>query len=280
MSTFVDWLPVFAGLIGAGALAGLLAGLLGVGGGIVVVPVLFLLFQSLGISPATAMLVATSTSLLTIVPTSIASARAHHARGNVDLTLFRAWLPAMLAGVLLGSITASSVNGLLLTGVFGTVAVVIALNTLLRPQAPPFAPALPARRWQWLLAALIGGISVMMGIGGGTLGVTAMTAFNVPAHRAVGTAALFGLVIALPGALLMCLLPATPADAPPGTVGAVNVPGFLALLPMTVLMAPLGVALGSRLRGISLKRIFALFLLLVGARMLWQVAPLLAGALE
>jgi uncharacterized membrane protein YfcA len=280
VSELAGWLPVLAGLLGAGVLAGLLAGLLGVGGGIVVVPVLFLLFQTLGVSPASAMLVATSTSLLTIVPTSISSARAHHARGNIDLDLFRAWLPSMLAGVVLGSLAAASVNGLLLTAVFGTVAVAIALNTLLRPKAPPLREALPARYWQWFMAALIGAVSVMMGIGGGTLGVTAMTAFNVATHRAVGTAALFGLVISLPGALLMLLLPETPADAPPGAVGAVNLPGFLALVPMTMLMAPVGVRLGSRLEGVTLKRIFAVFLLVVGGRMLWQLAPPLVGALE
>ena len=87
-----QWLPIIAALAAAGVLAGLLAGLLGVGGGIVTVPVLFLIFQTLGISPATAMVVATSTSLMIIVPTSFASARAHHRRGNVDLALFRRWL--------------------------------------------------------------------------------------------------------------------------------------------------------------------------------------------
>ncbi len=277
MSALIEWFPVLAALVGAGILAGILAGLLGVGGGIVIVPVLFLVFQSLDISPASAMLIATSTSLLTIVPTSIASARAHHARGNVDLALFRAWLPAMVAGVVLGSITASRVNGLLLTGVFGVVAVAIALNNIFRPKAPPLRDGLPARPWQWLIAAVIGGISVMMGIGGGTLGVTAMTAFNVVAHRAVGTAALFGLVIALPGALLMLLLPETPADAPAGTVGAVNLPGFLAIVPMTMLFAPLGVKIGSGLSGVTLKKIFSAFLLVVGGRMLWQLAGPLLG---
>ncbi len=273
------WLPVLAALVGAGVLAGILAGLLGVGGGIVIVPVLFLVFQSLELSPASAMLIATSTSLLTIVPTSIASARAHHARGNVDLALFRAWLPAMVGGVVLGAVTASRADGLLLTGVFGVVAVAIALNNLFRANAPPLRSTLPARPWQWLIAAVIGGVSVMMGIGGGTLGVTAMTAFNVVAHRAVGTAALFGLVIALPGALLMLVLPATPADAPVGTVGAVNLPGFAAIVPMTMLFAPVGVKIGSHLSGVTLKRIFSVFLFVVGGRMLWQLAGPLVGAL-
>ncbi len=266
-----QWLPIIAALAAAGVLAGLLAGLLGVGGGIVTVPVLFLIFQTLGISPATAMVVATSTSLMIIVPTSFASARAHHRRGNVDLALFRRWLWFLLAGVVLGTQVVSRVDGVILTGVFGVVVLLIAANTLLRPGAPPLRESLPAAPVQGAVAAAIGALSVMMGIGGGTLSVTALTSWNVPAHRAVGTSALFGLVIALPGALLLLLTALTPTDAPPGTVGLVNLPGFAAMAPLTYLMAPLGVRLGARLSGVALKKVFAVFLTLVGLRMLWQL---------
>lgn len=267
----IEWLPVLAALSAAGVLAGLLAGLLGVGGGIVIVPVLFLVFQGLGISPATAMIVATSTSLLIIVPTSVASARAHHRRGNVDLPLFRRWLWFMLAGVIIGSQVVSRVNGVLLSGVFGVVVLLIAANTLLRPNAPPLREDLPSLAQQGPVAAAIGALSVMMGIGGGALSVAVLTSWNVAAHRAVGTSSLFGLVIALPGALLLLLAAATPADAPPGTVGLVNLPGFAAIAPLTWFMAPLGVRLGARLGGVALKRVFAVFLTIVGLRMLWQV---------
>lgn len=266
-----QWLPVLMALVAAGVLAGLLAGLLGVGGGIVIVPVLFLIFQGLGISPATAMVVATSTSLLVIVPTSVASARAHHRRGNVDLPLFRRWLWFMVAGVALGSQVVSRINGVMLSGVFGVVALLIAANTLLRSSAPPLRDTLPPLPVQGGVAAAIGALSVMMGIGGGTLSVTALTSWNVAAHRAVGTSALFGLVIALPGALLLLITASTPGDAPPGTVGLVNLPGFAAIAPLTYLMAPLGVRLGGRLSGVALKKVFAIFLTIVGLRMLWQV---------
>ena len=271
MDWLAQWLPVLAALVAAGVLAGLLAGLLGVGGGIVIVPVLFLIFQGLGITPATAMVVATSTSLMVIVPTSVASARAHHRRGHVDLALFRRCVGFMLGGVLVGSQVVSRVNGLALTAVFGVVVLLIAANTLLRPNAPPLRDDLPALPVQGAAAAIIGALSVMMGIGGGTLSVTALTACNVPAHRAVGTSALFGLVIALPGALILLLTATTPADAPPGTVGLVNLPGFAAVAPLTYLMAPWGVRLGARLSGEMLKRVFAVFLTIVGLRMLWQV---------
>ena len=270
MELVLEWMPIILALLVTGILAGVLAGLLGVGGGIVIVPVLYLIFQSLGIDGGTAMLVATGTSLMTIVPTSISSARAHHKRGNVDLELLKRWLPAMLVGVLVGGYIATRVEGSVLTGIFGSIAILVALNMLFRASAPPVFSDFPRLPGQMALSSGIGFFSVMMGIGGGTLGVPIMTAFNVATHRAVGTAALFGLVIALPGTLMMLFASSTPANAPAGTFGLVNLPGFLVIVPMTTLLAPLGVKLGAKLDGTGLKKIFALFLILVGSRMLWQ----------
>ncbi len=266
----MDLLPVALALLATGVVAGVLAGLLGVGGGIVIVPVLYLVLQSLGVSPATAILVATGTSLMTIIPTSISSSRAHHARGNVDFGLIRLWALPMIAAVLAGSFLATRANGLVLSGLFGVVAILVALNMLFRTNAPPLRESLPAAPGQMLMAGVIGFISVMMGIGGGTLGVPTLTACNVAAHRAVGTAAVLGLLIAVPGALMLLLGGATPMDAPEGTFGLVNLPGFALIVPMTTLMAPVGVRIGAKLDGAALKRVFALFLILVGSRMIWQ----------
>lgn len=272
MELITEWMPIILALLATGVLAGVLAGLLGVGGGIVIVPVLYLIFQSLGINGNTAMLVATGTSLMTIIPTSISSARAHHKRGNVDMLLLKRWLPAMLIGVLVGSYIATRVEGFVLTGIFGSIAILVALNMLFRASAPAVYSSLPRLPMQMGLSTGIGFFSVMMGIGGGTLGVPTMTAFNVAAHRAVGTAALFGLVIAVPGTLMMLFATASPADAPAGTFGLVNLPGFLVIVPMTTLFAPVGVKLGAMLDGAGLKKIFASFLILVGSRMLWQTS--------
>ena len=266
----MEWLPIIVALLVTGVLAGVLAGLLGVGGGIVIVPVLYLIFQSVGIDPSTSMLVATGTSLMTIIPTSISSARAHHKRGNVDFELLKRWIVPMLIGVFLGSLIATRVNGLVLTGIFGSIAILVALNMLFRAGASALRDELPSVPAQMGLGGGIGFFSVMMGIGGGTLGVPTMTAFNVAAHRAVGTAALFGLVIALPGTLMMLFSAETPLNAPQGTFGMVNLPGFFVIVPMTTLLAPVGVKLGAKLDGASLKKIFAVFLILVGTRMLWQ----------
>lgn len=270
MDVILQWLPVIAALVLTGIIAGLLAGLIGVGGGIVIVPVLFFIFQWLGVSAASAMSVATGTSLLIIVATSLSSVRSHHRRGNVDTQLLKNWAPFVALGVLGGVLLATRGGGNLASAIFGAVALLVAGNMLLRANAAALAQSLPGQLVQRGMAALIGLLSSIMGIGAGTLGVPVLTAFNTPAHRAVGTAAALGFVIAVPGALLMLLLAQTPADAPQATYGFINLPGFALIVPLSAAMAPVGVRLGARLNGATLKRIFALFLLLSGARMIYQ----------
>jgi len=268
-----QWLPTILAMLVTGAFAGILAGLLGVGGGIVIVPVLYFVLQAADVSPATAMLVATATSLLTIVPTSISSIRAHHKRGNVDWQLIKRWWPYMLIGVVLGSVFALQAKGSAASAVFGVVAVLVALNMLFRAKAAPIAQQLPGIKGQGVMAGFIGFFSVIMGVGGGTVGVPLLTACNYTPHRAVGTASVFGILIALPGSIAM-LLAHTPADAPEGMIGMVNLPGFLCIVPLTVLLAPTGAWIGSRLDSVMLKRVFAIFLSISGGRMLMQVLGL------
>lgn len=271
MSEFLQqWAPTIIAMLATGALAGILAGLLGVGGGIVIVPVLYFVLQGMGVSPGTAMLVATATSLLTIVPTSVSSIRSHNKRGNVDWALIKRWWPFMIFGVVLGTAVALQAKGLLLSAVFAVVAILVALNMLLRAKAPPLAQQLPGMAGQGAMAGGIGFFSVMMGVGGGTIGVPLLTACNVPPHRAVGTASFFGLLISIPGATAM-LLASAPSDAPEGMLGLVNLPGFALIVPLTVLLAPVGTWLGSKLNPVMLKRVFAVFLCISGGRMLMQV---------
>lgn len=265
----VEWLPIAVALIGTGVLAGLMAGLLGVGGGIVIVPVLFFIFQFLGISAATAMSVAAATSLSIIVPTSVSAARSHWRRGNVLLPIIKFWTPFMVLGVVAGVVFATSVGGSAAITVFGVVAVLFGFDMLFRARAKPLFSQLPGKAVQGFVASLIGAICSIMGIGGGALGVTFLSTFNTPVHRAVGTSAVFSLIIALPGAFLLCFA-TTPADAPVGTLGRVNLFGFLLIVPLTVLMAPVGVRLGAKLNEVGLKQVFALFLLLSGSRMIYQ----------
>jgi uncharacterized membrane protein YfcA len=264
-------ISTFLALAGTGVFAGILAGLLGVGGGIVIVPVLFFLFQSFGVSSESAMLVATATSLATIVPTSISSIRSHNQKGNVDFALLKRWAVFILIGVMGGSWLVTRVDGTILTMMFGMIAVLSALNMLFRTGKSALYQKLPGKAGQAVMSTFIGFFSSMVGIGGGTISVPLLTLYSYPTHKAVGTAAAIGLIISLPATLTMLTLGSTPSDAPAGTFGLVNLFGFLCIVPLTVLFAPVGVSLAAKLDAVKLKRIFSLVLLLTGLRMLVQL---------
>ena len=258
-------------LIATGVFAGVLAGLLGVGGGIVIVPVLFFIFQSFGVSPESAMVVATATSLATIIPTSISSIRSHKQKGSVDFDLLKCWAVFIFIGVLAGSWLVTRINGTWLTALFGVIASLSALNMLLRTDKSHLFQSLPGKAGQVAMSTSIGFFSSMAGIGGGTISVPLLTLYNYPAHKAVGTAAAIGLIISFPGAATMLIFGRSPADAPIGTFGLVNLLAFLCIAPLTVLFAPVGASLASRLDAIKLKKVFAVVLLITGIRMLVQL---------
>jgi hypothetical protein len=158
-----------------GAVAGLLAGMLGVGGGIVVVPALYFALGHLGVDEAVRMKVAVATSLATIVPTSILSARTHRQRGSVDGALLRAWSLPALGGAAIGTLFAASVKGPVLAGIFGAIAMLVAFQMVAFPGGLSLRPALPGRAASFAMAGLIGGFSAIMGIGGGTLAVPVLS---------------------------------------------------------------------------------------------------------
>lgn len=261
-----------AGIMATGAVAGILSGLLGVGGGIVVVPVLFWVFGALGYAPDLVMQVAVGTSLITVAVTAVSSARAHHKRGAVDMALVRRWAPWMALGALSGGTLAGLVSGRALLVVFGTIALFVAWN-MARPKTRVLAPDLPARTGaQPAIAAGIGLVSAMMGVGSGTLGVPILTAFSVPVHRAVGTAAALGLVIGIPAGAAMVVTGLGVAGRPPFSLGYVNLGAVALILPVSVLLAPLGARLAHALDPVWIKRAFAVFLCLTAARMLSTAA--------
>ncbi len=263
------WMTAFvAGLLLAGLAAGLIAGLLGVGGGIVIVPVLFHVFTELGLDPAIKMHLAVGTSLATIIPTAITSARAHDKRGSVDWALLKLWTPAVAVGVLAGTALAGVARGAVLTGVFAVVALAVAAKMALRRADSALADALPRPWAQRLIAAVIGGFSAMMGIGGGTLSVPTMTAFGYPIRHAVGTAAALGLVIAVPGTIGFVLSGWGRPGLPPLSLGYVNLAGFALIVPATMLAAPWGARLAHTISTDGLRKAFAAFLFLTSLRMI------------
>lgn len=259
-----------AALLLTGVVSGVLAGLLGIGGGIVIVPVLDAVLSFYGTDPAIRMQVAVATSLATIIPTSISSSRAHYRRNSVDTALVRRWAVFVLAGSLAGTFIAAQVHSRTLSLVFAIVAMLIAVKMMLPLEGRTLAKQVPRGPLMAIVPTLIGGLSSMMGIGGGTLSVATLTLLNEPIHRAVGTAALFGLVISLPGTIGFMIAGYGDARLPPFSAGFVNLLGFALISPATWLTAPLGAALAHRLSQRRLGQIFALFLVLMSLRMFAQ----------
>jgi uncharacterized membrane protein YfcA len=272
MEAYATWLPVIAALVAAGAAGGLIAGLLGVGGGIVLVPALDLALGAAGVDHAVSLHVAVATSMATIVPTAISSSRAHASRNAVDFAVVKRWSAPIVVGALAGSLAAAHVNGQVLAAIFGTVALLSALKMLLPLDRVVLRPSLPGGVVGALIPAFIGAISAMMGIGGGTLSVPTMTLCGEPVHKAVGTAALLGLWIALPAtAGYLLARPAEAATLPPLTIGYVSLIGFALVAPISWLVAPLGAKLAHSLDRRKLSAAFGAFLLIVATRMLYRV---------
>lgn len=258
------------GVAAAAGLGGMLAGLLGVGGGIVIVPALFWVFAVIDFDPALSMHMAVATSLATIIATSVSSARAHHRRGAVDTGIMRRWGPWLAGGALAGGLLAGGLNTQALLLVFGSVGLAVAAN-FLSPRPLVLGAALPRRRAaQAAIATAIGGTSAVMGIGGGTLGVPVLAGFAVPVHRAVGTASTFGLMIALPGALALVVTGWDVPGRPPLSLGYVNLAAVALILPISTALAPMGARLAHALDAKWVKRAFALFLAITSLRMLWS----------
>lgn len=262
-------LPLITILALSGVVAGFAAGMLGVGGGIVTVPVLEYSLRFAGVPEEYRMHVAVATSLAAIIPTSMSSARSHHQRGAVDASLARAWAVAMAVGAMIGSLLASRAPLPVLAGVFGSVALLIAAKMLLPLDEVRVARDAPRGAGGVLLATLIGGVSSVMGIGGGTLTVPTLNLCGYPIHRAVGTAALFGMFIAIPGTVGY-LLARPPVALPWATVGFVSLVGLAVIAPGSMLTARLGARVAHSLSRRRLSQAFGVFLLVVGARMLYR----------
>ncbi len=271
MQQILDLLPLVGMMLATGVVAGILAGLLGVGGGIVIVPVLDTALGFYGVDSAIRMHVAIATSLACIVLTSISSAKAHHAKGSVDLGLVKRWGPFIFVGSLLGTVAAAYIDSMTLSAVFGGVALIVALKMLLPLGDVTLRDDVPRGVMLAFPPTMIGGLSSMMGIGGGTLSVPVLTLLNQPIHKAVGTAALFGLFISVPGTLGFIFSGLNDARTPAGSLGYVNLIGFALISPVTVWCAPIGAKIAHKLSKDQLSKVFGAFLLIVSARMLYRV---------
>ena len=268
----MDVVSLILAVTATGIVAGLLAGLLGVGGGIVIVPVLELVLGAIGVDTAVRMHVAVGTSLATIIPTSLFSASAHSHRNAIDNSVTQRWTPWIVVGTIAGAVIAGQVGANVLYLVFGVVALLVAVKMMLPLDDKVLANDVPGGALGALMPATIGGLSAMMGIGGGTMSVPLLTLYGRGVHIAVGTSAYLGAVIAMPATLGFVYSGWGNAELPPWSLGYVNVVGFLLIIPATMIFAPIGARIAHRLPKRALSMMFGAFLLIVAIRMLVKVA--------
>lgn len=285
-----DTLLFIAAMLAAGALAGFVAGLFGIGGGFVVVPALasvltLLSAGSEAIASDKIMHVAIGTSLATIIFTSMRSVQAHAKRGAVDFEILRSWTPWVVIGVLLGLLVAQYLDGHALKLTFGIGVFIMAWHFLfpVLTQRGPVSNEMPKGFMRGGLGSVLGGYCTLLGIGGGTPAVLIMTLSGQPMHRAVATAAGFGTIIAVPGTIGSIIAGFGQSGLPFGSLGYVNLIAAAAITSMSMITAPWGVALAHSLNAVHLRRALGLYLLVTSSIMLVsaltppaRTAPLLA----
>jgi uncharacterized protein len=274
------WLAL--ALVAAGVVMGLFAGLFGVGGGAIVIPVLYEVFRIAGVPDEVRMPLCVGTSLAIIIPTSIASFRSHNARGAADLDVLKRWALPVVAGVILASAIARHAPEQLFKVVFVVIAGFSALRLLFHPDGWRFADELPGRALMSLYGMIIGSLSALMGIGGGQIANLFMTFHGKSIHQAIATSSGLGALIAVPATLGYIYagwpraveFPAVSALQFPYALGYVSLIGTLLVVPTSTLVAPLGARLAHRLTKRQLEVAFGLFLLSVSVRFLVSLVGL------
>jgi uncharacterized protein len=261
-----------AALLAAGALTGFLAGVFGVGGGAVIVPVLYWVFGILNVPESVRMPLCVGTSLAVIIPTSLRSFQAHRAKGAVDLTILKAWVVPVFVGVVAGSLVARYAPAGLFKLVFVVVATLSAIRLLFGKDSWRLKGELQDGPLMKAYGALIGVLSVLMGIGGGQLSNLFMSLYGRSIHQAVATSSGLGVLISIPGAL-GAVYAGWPkmAELPPLSLGFVSVIAVLVMMPTSIWTAPIGARLAHRLSKRRLEVGFGIFLLLVSARFLYSL---------
>jgi uncharacterized membrane protein YfcA len=268
MHDIVAYLPLAAALMITGGVSGVFAGLLGIGGGAIIVPALAFAFESLGYGGDVAQHAAVASSLAIIIPTGSMSARSHYKRGAVDVGILRLWAPFVLSGTLVGGLMARWFTGDMLRIVFGVMALFIALNIVTPFQQRLMGHLRGSPVTHRIAASIVGYISALMGVGGGSLSVPTMVAFGETMHKAVGTGAAIGVFIAVGGTIGFIVSGWGEPGLPPASLGYVNLVAFALVGGFAALTAPVGAALAHRLQQKMLKYVFAVFLVFVGLNMI------------
>ena len=263
---------IIAGLLAiAGGVTGVLAGLFGVGGGAIVVPVLYEVFGMIDVPDEVRMPLAVGTSLAIIIPTSIQSARGHFKRGAVDMAILKSWLVPVVLGVVLGSFIASFADPWVFKVVFVLVAGTNAIKLLFGRESWKLGDSLPGGILRRVMGFFVGLFSALMGIGGGAISNLLFTLYGKPIRESVATSAGVGVLISIPGAIGYVLAGWGKAGLPPLSLGFISVLAFVLLVPTTVLTTRIGVRLAHSIPKRRLEVLFGLFLAATCARFIWAL---------
>jgi len=261
-------------LVAVGALSGFLAGVFGIGGGAILVPVFYECFRIAGVPLEVRMPLCIGTSLAIIIPTSIRSWRAHYLRGAVDTEILKAWWLPVLIGVIAGSVTARYAPERLFKIVFVAVAWSAAARLLLARASWKFGDDLPKGPLMKVYGFIVGLLSTLMGIGGGLFSNLLMTFYGRPIHQAVATSSALAVLISIPGALgyvyagwpAAARFPEIAALQLPFALGYVSLIGAVLVMPLSLLTAPLGVRAAHAMSKRTLEMAFGTYLFIVGSR--------------
>ena len=261
-------------LVVVGTLSGFLAGLFGIGGGAILVPVFYECFRLAGVPLEVRMPLCIGTSLAIIIPTSIRSYRAHHARGAVDMEVVRAWWLPVLVGILAASVTARYAPERLFKIVFVTVAWFAAARLLLARQTWKLGDDLPQGMLMKVYGFVVGLLATLMGVGGGLFANLLMTFYGRPIHQGVATSSALAVLVSIPGALgyvyagwpVAAHYPDVLALQSPLAIGYVSLIGAVLVMPTSLLTAPLGVRAAHAMSKTTLERAYGSYLFIVGAR--------------
>jgi uncharacterized protein len=258
-------------LLAGGLLTGFLVGLLGVGGGGIMVPVLYEVFTALDIDPAIRMHMAVGTALCVMIPTSLRSFMAHKKRGGVDIDIIKRLIVPVFIGVALGSVIAKYSHTTTLKWIWVVFGSLIALKMLLGKEAWRLGDDVPKSKLVELYGVGVGAVSTLMSIGGGAYITTMLTLYGRSIQQAVGTSAGFGPMIALPGMLGFIWAGWGHASLPPGSLGYVSLLGAAAMIPASVLAAPLGARVAHGISRRTLELAFGIFVGSVVLRFLYSI---------
>ncbi|MFK8053178.1 MAG: sulfite exporter TauE/SafE family protein [Woeseiaceae bacterium] len=261
----------FVALLAAGGVAGILAGLLGIGGGVLLVPVLLILLANSGVPDHVSMHVAVATSMATIIFTAISSAWSHWRQQSVDTTIVKQWAPFVLIGALSGGLIARYINGDALRALFIVLALIIGIRFVLNSSNRNERHIQLSRTQQGATATTIGLLSAWLGIGGGSFSVPVIHALGRTITTAVGTSATIGLCIAIPATTGFIIGGVNVAGRPPASMGFVHLPSAVIIAICAMALAPVGASFAHRINQHLLKRFFGIFLLIAAARMLQKL---------